>query len=154
MRNKPSHNVTRSNHSRSPSYISGDGTLRSAYNEGFLESFSGTDSVRSATIRRGGNGGRPRSSIQIFEQGPIPGVPPPEVIPIAMPTPPTSRSKDQVTNGTISNRKSHEKETEDGGPYKLPLVAQLSKKLESEQIGQSVKYKTTDDAIKKGKNVK
>ena len=107
-----------------------------------MSSFSGTDSVRStATIRRNGNGGRPRSSIQVFEQGPMPGVPPPEVIPVVMPTPPSSRQKDA------------RKESNANGTYKPPLVAKLSNKLSSDvQPNHRFQYNATDDYAKKGKH--
>ena len=156
LRNKRPENDRRPSpyrHSRSSSYISEEGTLRGSHNGGVLASFSGTDSVRSATIRRGGNGGRPRSSIQIFEQGPIPGVSSPEVVPIAMPTPPISRSKDKVVNGSISSRKDNRNEN---GRYKLQLVAQLSKQLESGPVALEPKhrfqYNATSDFSKKGEH--
>ena len=107
-----------------------------------MSSFNGTDSVRSATIRRNGNGGRPRSSIQVFEQGPMPGVPPPEVIPVVMPTPPSSRQKENRKDGN------------ENGTYKPPLVAKLSNKLSSGpgslEPNHRFQYNATDDYAKKG----
>ena len=120
-------------------------------------SFSGTDSVRSATIRRGGNGGRPRSSIQVFEQGPMPGVPPPEVIPVVMPTPPPSRQKDVVSNGSTSKANYDSRENPKNGSYKPPLVAKLSNKLSSGpgslEPNHRFQYNATDDQAKKGKKI-
>ena len=130
------------------------GSLIDGQNGSALASFNGTDSVRSATIKRGGNGGRPRSSIQIFPQGPIPGVPAPEVVPISMPTPPVSPSKDIIRNGSISPEMAKQREPNDNGPYKLPLVAKLSKELESGPVRlepkHSFQYTTTDNLTKKG----
>ena len=129
--------------------------MRGSHNGGVLASFSGTDSVRSATIRRGGNGGRPRSSIQVFDQGPMPGVPPPEVIPIAMPTPPTPRGKDTMVNGSVTSKKGAPNGTNENGKYKPPLVAKLSNKLSSGpgslEPNQRFQYNATDDYSKKGK---
>ena len=120
-------------------------------------SFSGTDSVRSATIRRGGNGGRPRSSIQVFEQGPMPGVPPPEVIPVVMPTPPQSRQQNVVTNGGTSKAKRDPRGNHENGSYKPPLVAKLSNKLSSGpgslEPNHRFQYNATDDQAKKGKKI-
>ena len=132
--------------------------MRESPNGSILGSFTGTDSVRSATIRRGGNGGRPRSSIQVFEQGPLPGVPAPEVIPIAMPTPPTSRTKSDVTNGNVSDRSSKSEESKENVRYKPPLVKQVSKQLSNKLTsGQGsfkknhrFQYNATDDFAKKG----
>ena len=130
------------------------GSLIDGQNGGALASFNGTDSVRSATINRGGNGGRPRTSIQIFQQGPIPGVPAPEVVPISMPTPPISPSKGIVSNGSISREMVKQREPGESGAYKLPLVAKLSKELESGPVRlepkHSFQYTTTADLTKKG----
>ena len=162
LRNKPAGQKSKAplNHSPTLSYVSESegGSLRgSLYNENFLGSFSGTDSVRSATIKRIGRGGRPRSSIQTFDQGPIPGVAPPEVIPVAMPTPPPStKSKmERVKKESTSSRQSHHKETSDDfARYKPPLVSQLSRQL---LVGPSAlepkhrfQYNATADLKKKG----
>ena len=133
----------------------GEGTLRNSQNGSVLGSFSGTDSVRSATIRRGGNGGRPRSSIQIFEQGPLPGVPSPEVIPIAMPTPPPPRANPSTANGNVLVKQNKVKGLNEGVSYKPPLVASLSTKLSSGpgslEPNHRFQYNATDDYAKKGK---